>query len=98
MLASVNWSPIQFVRQLPWLALEPPKPQYGISIMPPLNEGGWWLMAGFFLTTSLLLWWARMYRRARDAGAGLAHRLGLRVGDLALSRPRLHPAAAHGPL
>jgi photosynthetic reaction center M subunit len=24
MLASVNWDPIQFVRQLPWLALEPP--------------------------------------------------------------------------
>ena len=51
MLASVNWSPIQFVRQLPWLALEPPKPEYGIQILPPLNEGGWWLMAGFFLTT-----------------------------------------------
>jgi hypothetical protein len=26
MLASVNWDPIQFVRQLPWLALEPPPP------------------------------------------------------------------------
>jgi photosynthetic reaction center M subunit len=26
MLASVNWDPIQFVRQLPWLALEPPRP------------------------------------------------------------------------
>ncbi len=26
MLASVNWSPIQFIRQLPWLALEPPSP------------------------------------------------------------------------
>ena len=24
MLASVNWDPVQFVRQLPWLALEPP--------------------------------------------------------------------------
>src|SRR4051812_30437443 len=24
MFASVNWNPIQFVRQLPWLALEPP--------------------------------------------------------------------------
>ncbi len=31
MLASVHWSPIQFVRQLPWLALEPPKPEYGIA-------------------------------------------------------------------
>ena len=29
MMASVNWNPIQFVRQLPWLALEPPPPAYG---------------------------------------------------------------------
>ena len=43
MLASVNWSPIEFIRQLPWLSLDPPKPEYGISI-PPLAEGGWWLM------------------------------------------------------
>jgi len=69
MFASVNWDPIQFVRQLPWLALEPPQPQYGLS-RPPLNEGGWWLMAGFFLTTAILLWWVRMYRRARALGMG----------------------------
>jgi photosynthetic reaction center M subunit len=69
MWASVNWDPVQFVRQLPWLALEPPAPSYGISI-PPLNEGGWWLMAGFFLTSSILLWWVRMYRRARELGMG----------------------------
>jgi photosynthetic reaction center M subunit len=70
MLASVNWSPIEFMRQLPWLALEPPLPEHGLTIMPPLKEGGWWLMAGFFLTTSILLWWARMYRRARALGMG----------------------------
>jgi photosynthetic reaction center M subunit len=70
MWASVHWSPIQFVRQLPWLALEPPKPEYGIKIFPPLNEGGWWLIAGFFLTTSVLMWCARMYRRARALGMG----------------------------
>jgi len=69
MLASVNWSPIEFVRQLPWLSLDPPKPEYGISI-PPLREGGWWLMAGFSLTTSILLWWIRTYRRARALGMG----------------------------
>jgi len=69
MWASVNWDPIQFVRQLPWLALEPPPPEYGISI-PPLNDGGWWLMAGFCLTTSILLWWLRMYRRARELQLG----------------------------
>ena len=69
MLASVNWDPVEFVRRLFYLSLDPPKPEYGLSI-PPLNEGGWWLMAGFFLTTSILLWWARMYRRARALGMG----------------------------
>lgn len=69
MLASVNWDVIQFVRQLPWLALEPPRPEYGLKI-PPLAKGGWWLMAGFFLTMSLLLWWLRMYKRAKALGMG----------------------------
>jgi photosynthetic reaction center M subunit len=69
MLASVDWNPIQFVRQLFWLALEPPAPSYGLSI-PPMNQGGWWLLVGFFLTASLLLWWARLYRRARELGLG----------------------------
>jgi photosynthetic reaction center M subunit len=70
MWASVDWSPIQFVRQLFWLGLEPPPPAYGLSIFPPLAQGGWWLMAGFFLTASILLWWVRMYRRARALGLG----------------------------
>lgn len=69
MLASVGYDPIQFVRQLFWLALEPPPPSYGLSL-PPLNQGGWWLIAGGFLTLSLLLWWARTYRRARELGMG----------------------------
>ncbi|MEM0954412.1 MAG: photosynthetic reaction center subunit M [Pseudomonadota bacterium] len=69
MWASVNWDPVEFVRRLPWLALEPPGPQYGLSI-PPLNEGGWWLMAGFFLTLSIFLWLARTYRRSKELGMG----------------------------
>jgi photosynthetic reaction center M subunit len=69
MLASVNWSPIEFVRQFFWLALEPPPPVYGMHV-PPMNQGGWWLMAGFFLTASLLLWWFRVYVRARRLGLG----------------------------
>jgi photosynthetic reaction center M subunit len=69
MLASVNWSPIQFVRQLAWLALEPPPPKYGLSI-PPLHEGGWWLMAGAFLTAAILLWWGKLYLSARRLGMG----------------------------
>ena len=69
MLAQVNWDPIQFVRQLFWLALEPPSYEYGLRI-PPLAKGGWWLMAGMFLTASLLLWWVRMYRRSVQLGIG----------------------------
>ncbi len=70
MWASVGWDPIQFVRQLFWLALEPPPAKYGLTVLPPLNEGGWWLIAGFFLTTSIILWWVRMYRRAVQLGLG----------------------------
>jgi len=70
MLASVNWNFIQFIRQLPWLALEPPPPSMGLIIFAPLQEGGWWQIAGFCLTSSILLWWLRTYRRARALGMG----------------------------
>ena len=69
MLAQVNWDPVEFVRQLFWLALEPPPPQYGLSF-PPMNQGGWWLLSGLFLTIAIFLWWARTYRRARALGMG----------------------------
>ncbi len=69
MLASVNWDVVEFVRQLFWLALEPPPPEYGLGI-PPMAEGGWWLLAGFCLTMSILLWWVRLFLRARDLGLG----------------------------
>jgi len=69
MLASVNWSPIQLVKQLFWLSLDPPSPVYGLS-MPPINDGGWFIIAGFFLLASVMLWWARMYTRARELGMG----------------------------
>jgi photosynthetic reaction center M subunit len=70
MFASVGWDPIKFIVHLPWLALQPPGPEYGLQIFPPLAQGGWWLMAGFFLTASILLWWARTYVRARELGLG----------------------------
>ena len=70
MWASVNWNPIEFVRQLPWLSLQPPPPEYGLQILPPLAQGGWWLIAGFFMTTSVILWWVRTYVRARALGLG----------------------------
>ena len=69
MFASVNWDLIEFVRQLFWLALEPPGPQYGLSF-PPLNDGGWWLIAGAFLTLSIMLWWWRTFALANNYGMG----------------------------
>ena len=70
MMASVNWNVGEFIRQLPWLALNPPGPEYGLAILPPLAEGGWWLIAGFFLTVSVILWCVRSYLRAKALGLG----------------------------
>ena len=70
MFASVNWSPGEFLRQLPWLSLQPPPEEVGLQLFPALDQGGWWLMAGFFMTTSLILWWARTYLRAKALGLG----------------------------
>ena len=70
MLASVKWNWVEFIRQLPWLGLQPPAPEYGLTLFPPLAQGGWWLMTGFFLTASLILWWVRTYLRARALGLG----------------------------
>jgi len=70
MWASVNWDPVKFIALLPWHSLDAPLEKHGLSIMPPLKEGGWWLMAGFFLTASIILWWVRMYRRAVHLGMG----------------------------
>ena len=70
MMASVNWSPIQFVRQLPWLALEPPGPEYHFQLFVPLAKGGWWQIAAFLMTSSVLLWWARIYTRSKALGMG----------------------------
>ena len=69
MLVQVNYDPIQFVRQLFWLSLDPPPPEYGLKLAP-LKQGGWWNIAGFFLTVSILLWWVRVYRRARALNMG----------------------------
>jgi photosynthetic reaction center M subunit len=71
MAADVNWNPVLFVREFFWLSLDPPLPEHGLDVLPPLREGGWWLISGFFITASILLWWVRMYRRAVALGLGL---------------------------
>ncbi len=70
MLAQVNWNPIQFIRLLPWLALEPPPPDQGFKIIPPLDKGGWYVISGAFITASVMLWWLRTFRRAKALGMG----------------------------
>jgi len=70
MFASVGWNPVQFVRQLFWLSLEPPGPEWGFRAMVPLDKGGWFIITGFFFSASVLLWWARTYLRARELGMG----------------------------
>ena len=69
MLASVDWNFAVFIRDLFWLALEPPGPEHGLSV-PPLMDGGWWFIASFFLLVSVLSWWVRTYRRALSLGMG----------------------------
>jgi photosynthetic reaction center M subunit len=69
MLAQVDWSIPQFIRQLFWLALEPPGPEHGLS-MPPLNDGGWYIISSFFLLVSVSFWWIRTYLLAAQHKMG----------------------------
>ena len=96
MLASVNWSPIEFVRQLPWLSLDPPMPR--IRHSPYSAAAGRRMVAdGRLLPDHLdLLWWVQDLCPRPRARHGHARGLGIRLRDLALSRARLHPSAADG--
>ena len=69
MLAQVDWSISEFIRQLFWLALEPPSPEYGLT-MPPLNDGGWYIIASFMLLVSVCFWWLRTYLLAAEQKMG----------------------------
>ena len=67
--AQVGYSPALFLRELFWLSLEPPGPEYGLGFAP-LAEGGWWLISSFFLLISVISWWIRTYLRAEELGMG----------------------------
>lgn len=67
MAASVDWSPIEFMKNFFWLTLDPPPAKYGLSL-PPLWDGGWFLIAGFFLTASIMLWWWRTFKISQNLG------------------------------
>ena len=65
----VDYSPALFLRELFWMALEPPAEEYGLGFAP-LDEGGWWIIASFFLLVSVISWWIRTYLRAEELGMG----------------------------
>ena len=67
--AQVDYSPGVFFRDLFWLALEPPGPEYGLGFAP-LNDGGWWLIASFFFLVGCCTWWVRTYNRATALNMG----------------------------
>jgi photosynthetic reaction center M subunit len=64
-----GYNPAVFLRDLFWLSLDPPAPEYGLGF-PPIAEGGYWLIASFFLLVSVLSWWVRSYLRAEALGMG----------------------------
>ncbi len=66
-LAGLN--PAVFMRDLFYMALEPPPSEYGLGFAP-LGEGGLWLIASFFLLISVITWWIRTYLRAEALGMG----------------------------
>ncbi|MFY0693089.1 MAG: photosynthetic reaction center subunit M [Paracoccaceae bacterium] len=69
MLSQVDFSLPEMLRQLFWLALEPPSPEYGLSI-PPLFDGGLYILASFFLLISVCSWWVRTYMLAEQHKMG----------------------------
>ncbi|MGL4319304.1 MAG: photosynthetic reaction center subunit M [Paracoccaceae bacterium] len=64
-----GYNPAVFMRDLFWLSLDPPAPEYGLGF-PPMREGGYWLIASFFLLISVCTWWVRTYLRASALGMG----------------------------
>ncbi len=64
-----GYNPAVFLRDLFWLSLDPPAPEWGLRI-PPLAEGGYFLIASFFLLISVIAWWVRSYLRAEALGMG----------------------------
>ena len=64
-----GYNPAVFVRDLLWMALEPPAPEWGLRV-PPMDQGGLFLVACFFFLVSLWTWWLRTYLRAEALGMG----------------------------
>ncbi|MCV6593473.1 MAG: photosynthetic reaction center subunit M [Silicimonas sp.] len=64
-----GFSPGVFIRDLFWLSLDPPGPEYGLG-WAPLWEGGLWLISSFFLLVAVISWWIRSWVLAEQLGMG----------------------------
>ena len=64
-----GFSPGVFMRDLFYMALEPPGPEYGLGFAP-IWEGGLWLIASFFLLVSVIAWFIRSWVLAEQLGMG----------------------------
>jgi photosynthetic reaction center M subunit len=64
-----GYNPAVFMRDLFYLSLDPPAPEYGLGI-PPMAEGGYFLIASFFLLISVMSWWVRSWILANQLGMG----------------------------
>ncbi len=65
-----GFSPGVFLRDLFYLSLDPPGPEYGLSLAVPLWEGGLWIISSFFLLVAVMSWWVRSYVLADQLGMG----------------------------
>ena len=70
--AEAGWNPQTFMRELFWLSLDPPGPEYGFSPFVPLNEGGWYIPNGMlllppsaFFIIGLIIWAVRAWKPAQ---------------------------------
>lgn len=64
-----GFNPAVFMRDLFWFSLDPPGPEYGLS-MPPLAEGGYFLIASFFFLIAIMSWLVRTWTLADQLGMG----------------------------
>ena len=64
-----GYNPAVFMRDLFWLSLDPPAPEYGLGF-PPLAEGGYYLIASFFLLIAVCAWWLRAWTLAEQQKMG----------------------------
>ena len=68
-LSQSDWNLAIMARELFYLSLDPPGPQYGLGFAP-LDDGGLWLIASFFLLISVMSWFARSWVLADQLGMG----------------------------